>query len=831
MLGRFALPARIQNILRALLAALICGAGAYLFQSKLDGHYDVEQWLVWRLMPIWAYALLFNVACVALGAFLLRKLLQQRELPALEELLQSMMLGLTAFVLAFYVCGVLRLFRPGVALALPLLFLAIGVKDARRLWSRVLGWRAGIATPKPVEQVLGSLAVLGGCAALVFLYLEALDVSNINFDATWYHYPIAQDYAREGRLIPFWGDAHRSFPHLTSMLHTWALLVPGMEHLPQHWMLSLHLEFGVVLWRMVGVAVLARWLLGGRDVRGLWAGFFLFPSIFIYDQAIGASADHFLGFFAAPALLAAARALKLLDVRWCVLLGVALGGHLLVKYQAIYLFGGIGFMVALRLGFLLVRGQMRKHRGTLQVDDVPWRGLLSGAGAIALTATLVSAPHFAKNTVYHHNPTYPFAQKVFTASYPKKQAGYYKEEPYDGGFMPKYSGLERQKWAVGRIFSYAFEPANRNLTERRPYMGALLSLLLPCLLVIRHKRRLLLTSGVLFVCFWVWANTAPNDRYLLSFYDLVIGAALALMVKVWELGVVARVGLVPLVALQLFWGGDAMLFYGRKELERALDLIGAGYKGSFEGRFEAKGAQRQITRATPPNAIILARNYKGLLGLDRTILGDGADLQDYIRYSHLKDAREFYDLIKERGVTHLLYPQGQRLPERLNNVFLFNELFQRHAVNVRRFGSLRLAELPKAPPPRSAPYLVLVSGVREYPEGIYRVEQLDVDKRVPERFSPRPKPLERLSKTELAEQLDKVSGMAIGRGKLPKAPSEALARFESVERFKSLEIYLRRRGQEPVEIEPKPERRLKPDPEHDSDLDPDQEPDPDESPR
>ncbi len=763
-----------------------------MFGENVDGHFDVQQWLVWRLLPIWAYLLLFNIACVACGAFLLRKLLQQRELPALEELLQSMMLGLTAFVLALYLCGFLRLFRPAVALLLPLMFLVIGSSDARRLWGRLRQWRAALPAPRPVEQVLGSLAVLGGGAALVFLYLEALDVSNINFDASWYHYPIAQDYVRAGRIIPFWGDAHRSFPHLTSMLHTWGLLVPGLQHSTQHWMLSLHLEYAVVLWRIVGVAALARWALGGRDVRGLWAGFFLFPSIFIYDQSIGASADHFLAFFAVPALLAAARALKFFDVRWCVLLGVALGGYLLVKYQAIYLFGGIGLIVALRLGFLLARGQLRKRRGALQVDDVPWRGLLSGAGAIALTATLIRAPHFGKNAVFHHNPTYPFAQKIFKASYPKKQAGYYREEPYEGGFMPKYSGLKRQQWAIGRIFAYSFETGNRNLTERRPYMGALFSLLLPCLLVVRHKRRLLLTSGVLFVAFWLWANTAPNDRYLVGFYDLCIGAGLALMVKVWDLGIFARVGLVPLVALQLFWGGDAMLVYGRKELEKGLDLIGAGYKGKFEGRLEAKGVQRQITAATPPDAVILARNYKGLLGLDRTVLGDAADLQDYIRYSQLKDPRAFYQVVKARGVTHLLYPHGQRLPERLNNVFLFNELFMRHAVKARRFGSLRLAELPAKEPPPSAPYLVLVSGIREYPDGIYAVEQLDIDKRVPNRFAPPPKPLERLSKTELSSQLDKVSGMAIGRGKLPKASSEALAKFESVERFITAEVYLRR---------------------------------------
>ena len=43
------------------------------------------------------------------------------------------------------------------------------------------------------------------------------------------------------------------------------------------------------------------------------------------------------------------------------------------------------------------------------------------------------------------------------------------------------------------------------------------------------------------------------------------------MVKVWELGWPARVGLVAARALQLLWGGDAMLVYGKKQLNAGID--------------------------------------------------------------------------------------------------------------------------------------------------------------------------------------------------------------------------------------------------------------------
>jgi hypothetical protein len=299
----------------------------------------------------------------------------------------------------------------------------------------------------------------------------------------------------------------------------------------------------------------------------------------------------------------------------------------------------------------------------------------------------------------------------------------------------------------------------------------------------------------------LWANTAANDRYLLAFYDGCIGMALALMVSVWELGWTARVGLVPLVGLQLIWGGDAMLFYGRKELEAALDLIGQGYGGNYdERRFRERTSQLEVTRATPKDAIIFARNYKGLLGLDRTVLSDIRAATNYTTYSGVKDARELYDMLKERGVTHLLYPPGTRKPARWNNIVLFDELFAHYTEHGRRFGKLRLAELAKVPPPRVGKYLVLVSGLREYPEGIYRVEQLDVDSGAPQLFTPKPKPLERLRANTAAEQMADVSALAVGRGRLPKALTpDIMAHFELIERLEGDHVYLRKAAAEAPE--------------------------------
>jgi hypothetical protein len=463
----------------------------------------------------------------------------------------------------------------------------------------------------------------------------------------------------------------------------------------------------------------------------------------------------------------------------------------LVKYQGVYVFAAIALITAGRLVFLLGRHWLRRRRAATAEWGVGPRPLLVGAAALGVAFCVVSGPHFVKNAVFHHNPVYPFAQKIFTATTPPRTPGYYQETPVKEAFEPKQRGLRRQAWAVSKLFTYPLQTANRNLTKQRPYMGALFSLLLPCALLSRARRRFGLVVGVGFLAFMVWANSAPNDRYLLSFLDLFIGTTGALLVEVWELGFLARLGLVPLVGLQLLWGSDAPLYYGRKELEAALDMIGRGYDGRYDERFGSRGTQRQITRATPKDAVILARNYKGLLGLDRTVLMDIRGGQDYVSYSRLRDTRQLYELLRARGVTHLLYPKNQRRPVEWNNAILFTDLFDGYATRKQRFGKLQLGELPKSPPPAAAPFLVMAAGVRGVKDGVWEVEQLDFDPRSPQRFSPTPRP--RYASSEARDHLADVQALIIGRRRPPGWKEEELSRFEQVESWDGEQLWLRRR--------------------------------------
>lgn len=772
--------------LRGLAAAAICVVGTAYFAREVSGHIPFDRWLLWSLLTLWGYSLYFAVACLLAGNALLRLILQDRDLPPVEWVLQSMTIGLVLFVVGMAIGGAACQFRPAFSIALPATMIAAGVVPAQRTWRRMKDWWCQLPRPPLLASIAYAVMAGWGVFCLAFVYLEALHPSAINFDAEWYHIPIAQDYAREGCVVPFPGEDHRAFPHLASIVYTWALLVPGIAQLPVRWMLILHLEFIFVLIRILGVAAAAQWLLGRDRTPAIWVTFFLFPSIFIYDQNIGGAADQAIALSAVPIMLALGRTVGAWDPRHAVVLGLALGCHLLAKYQAVYLGVGVVLVMALRWVFCFV-WRLFERRFPLSGRPPPtWRRLLLAPAIVFLVAAAASSPHFVKNVAFYGNPVYPFALKAFPGSHPVQPEETYQRlgREKDSEFVAKGKGIERQLWVAETFLRASFDTRNRDLTKHRPYMGSLLTLLLPCILFVRSPRRLWFATGLFGIAFYVWANTNANDRYLLSFLGIGMGLTAALIVRVWELGWLARIAIVPLVGVQLAWGGDAMFTYGQKRLVAALKL--------FDGKpLAANSRPIQITKALPREARVLARNYKELLGLDRMVLSDIRGEQGYITYTGVRSPAQLWHQLREKGITHLLYPEGQRRPHRWNNTVLFGAVA--HAAKGRRdVGGVVVVPLPEDPPPGAEPYLVLVRGISEYPDGIYRVEQLDVDDRAPATFRPRPVPEKALSAGNAVELVRRARAVAQGPRALPQdAALEVGKDFELVERLGRYTLYLR----------------------------------------
>jgi hypothetical protein len=194
----------------------------------------------------------------------------------------------------------------------------------------------------------------------------------------------------------------------------------------------------------------------------------------------------------------------------------------------------------------------------------------------------------------------------------------------------------------------------------------------------------------------------------------------------------------------------------------------------------------------------MVRNYRMLLGIDRDTLSDVEAWQSLLYYEPLRGPRALYDLYKSRGVTHLLYPPGDRPQGTLQASILFAELVFRFCPERKRMGELELVTLPElAPPPDpTQPFRVLSLGDTGYAPGWYAVEQLNVYGRVPRQLQQLPTPELPFSAqstgSALSLELGRTRAVVLGRGYEPNHELKAALQegFVLTERFKSFEIHL-----------------------------------------
>ena len=787
--------ARLALVFVAGVAATL-GYGAFLGRT-----YPVSQWLFWKVGMLWGWGVFLSLACVSFGHLVLSRALRINDLPTLEAVVCSAALGLLGFVFGLYLGGAARLFKPAFAVALPAVLLASGarpllvfIRERRAAWAALprAPTREGEASAPladTLRSAIGALAVIFGVAGVIFVYLGAFTPDAINFDSSWEHIPIAVDYARAGRLIPFPADYSRNVPHLASIVHTWAFLVPGLN-LPGNdqqlrWMMLLHLEFFFFLWTLAGVAAAIHWLIdtpGAADTRvprGAWAAFFLSPAIFVYDNNLGGAADHYLAFFVLPFFLAAMRMMERFDRRYALLAGALAAGTLLAKYQAVYVIGGIGLSVAVK--WLIFAAQRLLHQwrarrarkapaaGTEPLPtpapaaDLPsWRELGMGAVCFVSALVVVSSPHFLKNVVFYKNPVYPFAQDIFKGSTPTvPRAAYLFEWLFkDYRWRPQGTLLANLRDAVRLCFTFSFEP-HYSFTKNVPNTGSLFTLTLPLLLLVRAPRRLWLGAIAGLGCVFMWAMTFRVDRHLQTFMPLLTASTGALLVRAWEMGWAARAGLVPLVGLQVVWGGDAMIYSSNSRVQSALTMIRAGYDGARDTRFNFRSDFREIGKYLPPNARVLMHTYRPNLGMEREVLMDWAGQQGLFSYEPLRDARGVHAMWRAQGMTHVLYLPGREAPSKQEDV-LFHDYLSHYTRTHKRFGGYDVVEIPaEAPPALDHPYRVLAVGLSGYKDGLYPIEALNTYEGAPKhllRWAPpsAPLPADPAAASSLVDQAEAV---------------------------------------------------------------------------
>lgn len=693
-----------------------------------DGGYPIREWLAWPLLTLWGWCALLHGACLAFGHLVLCRGLKVRDRPLPETLVVGAAVGLVAFTLMMYGAGALGLFRSWVALVLPVGMLLAG---APSLWQDGMARRARSpgAAPSGTGPFTGTVkrVALGiGLACIALLYLQSMTPEALNYDARWYHLTISQDYAREGRIVPFLADYNKAFPHLASIVQTWVWLIPGLDQ-PMRWMLALHNEFCLVLWALAGVAVAAAWLAERTHIPGAWVAFFLFPSIFTYDSNLGGSADHFVGFFAIPIFLATARAILDLSPRHCAVLAIVTAGAVLTKYQAIYFIVPIGLLVGGRWLERLLRTRLAGR-------SLPglWRGPL----VLVALGVLVSAPHFLKNWMFYRNPLYPFMSDVFPGSRPAQpdSAILISNLLTGDSTIPRGPFLPKLWDAILLTFGFWFRKA-------APAMGATFVLLLPAIFFVRGKRRLWLGIFFSVVALVVWAFTYPVDRYLQCLLPVIAAVTAALLVRIWELGLAARAALVSLVGFQILLIGDVPFLGGQSRMNDAINLITSGGTRRFKTRFaHYLAAARAVEKRLPADAVLLFHNTRLSLGFDRPVLQDLPGFQGLIDYRAVQTPRELHELYRSFGVTHIVSEPGQWPCLSKQEEVLFAAFSNRFATGGFREGEYRITEIPPEPPPQEPPYQVLLLGQSGYADGVYPVRALGIYEPLPDALKHWPGP-------------------------------------------------------------------------------------------
>ena len=699
---------------RAVLVVALLVCAAALLRSGVDQFLPVKDWLIWRLLVIWVYQLLFVTACLALGGLVCGRVLHDfDELPGLEATVLAMAVGVVGFVFALYIVGAMRLLGPVAAILIPLAMIAAGVRFSPlpfRFLDLLHTWRPRLTPPQ--------IAILAfGIVGVGAVYLHILNPDVTGHDAQWTHLVIAQDIAREGKLVAFRADWAKNFPHLASIIFAWNFMVPGLSY-SMRMLMAVHAEFVLFLFTLAGVTAAVRWLVGNRTDHGLaWVGFFLFPNIVIYDSDLCASADHVAAFFMLPMCLAVIRGIERPERRgaWA-LGGLLMGAALITKLQCAYL---AMIVCVLAMGFACTRAARGLSRGA---GVAALRTNLVGPVMLAACTLLGAAPHLVEGAAFYHNPVYPFHQDVFQHSTPRIPDSPELLDKATIG-VNQHCPTGETRWArikegLRLAFMFAYEP-HYSFKGSRPTFGFLFTLLSPLLLVLPNARRLRLGALVGIAAVFAWAMTRQIDRNLQVVLPALVAVTVGTIVRVWGLGWLARLALCLPVLLQVAWSAEYLYEPIQPLLERAR-------MGALE-RFDNGEirTRRNLTQHLPEDAVVLMHCQHKTLGLDRTVLHDTGGFQGLIDQRPLHTARALYDRYRELGITHLVWnwqDDGASAQEQIAFAIFVNL----DAVHMGAFGWNELAAMPEAAPPVERPYRALVLGISPYADGVYRIDQLNM---------------------------------------------------------------------------------------------------------
>jgi hypothetical protein len=707
---------------------------------KLKKHNPVEQWFFWKYAGYWLCALGLVAATLSAGFLLVR--LVCRRLPLVERLYLAVPAGVVVAFWCTFAAGRFALLGRAFGVILPLALIASGAWPLFQELRRALPRLRALRRRRPPLSTAELFAVALGFLCLVVVYLAILTPENAAYDARWYHLPLAEHYAASGaieRSPEGWFQA--ALPHLASCLYLWPFLFP--LRLFDQVEIAAHFELVLFLWTLAGVPLLLRRLVPGIRVRAAWAVFFLFPALFVYDSGLSVAADHVAALFAIPIYLVLLRAWRALEVRSCALLGLLMAGAMLTKYQAVSLVAFPALAVAVRAAWLL--GMDARRAARKQPTERRW---LVGPLVAALTAIAVTSAHWLKNLMWYGDPMYPVLHRHLTVRpWNLDGAVNYRTQTEPELWRPKGPLFDQLKETAQALWTFSFEPHDWYHFHRDwPVFGSLFTLSLFVLPFVRAPRRVwaLFVAGNVAIA--TWYLSTHQDRYLQILLPWLASFVAAVIALAWRSGAVGRIGIFLLAALQGIWGVGAVSIpshpYTGTPVKAAIELFGSSFvRERFPKRFDAFTDWDKAGKSLPKNATVLVHHEDVHAGLRRRSITDSAMWQGRINYGRLASPRAVHAELRDLGVTHVLWIEGDTISRySLASDLRFSALVVNGLADEKTFGGIHVARLPRKAPAEQRVERVLYLGCTGYTRGVYDLAKMVVPGRNPEPSVSYPKP-------------------------------------------------------------------------------------------
>jgi hypothetical protein len=372
---------------------------------------------------------------------------------------------------------------------------------------------------------------------------------------------------------------------------------------------------------------------------------------------------------------------------------------------------------------------VRRARGELGVPSPPTLAKTTALAAGALVAVLL--PHLGSNFVFYRNPVYPLLQDVFTASTPA-----IKDAAFQVTYLLadwRYRAPEQlfdKLWEGAKVaFTFSFIP-HYSWVNELPVFGSTFTLSLLFLPLLRGSHRLWLGALMAIAAVLTWALTYRVDRNLQGITPALIAVTAAILLRAWQSGWYARIGVAALVLVQLSWAGN-LYFQGADRISGAAKLLRSTMSGSTT---ESLGRYRReyvaLGQSLPASAVLMLHDSHSMLGIERPVLLDWVGFQGLFDYRLYKTPRDLYDRLREVGVTHVAWVPKSPPARSKQEELIFDAFVDTSGQSAQQFGPLSIFAMPPTPPPVPA-YRVLAVGLGGYENGLYPVEALSTCEELP----------------------------------------------------------------------------------------------------